>query len=189
MERARWTCLFYYWPNANLYVPTETFGEPLPVGAYESQYIKWYLDFEWLFSPFQKRSIVWIACVCDRKEWTDSSQRDHIFPNHRFVIIAIFWMTQYNGFHVIDLHEDEHWVYGTRVIPQNFVTQQIKVLTLRLLLSLFRFSFYSVWRIKKERAPHWNWEIFVECESQQRKVFAKQFSSWILSCMPNVHRA
>lgn len=137
MERARWTCLFYYWPNANLYVPVETFGEPLQ-WTYKNQYIKWYLDSKCLFMPSPKRSIVWIACVTE--EWTDSSQFGIIF----FQTIDLLLLPYFEWLNIMDSMLStcmrmsiEHWVCGTRVIQQNFVTQQIKVLTLRLLLSLF----------------------------------------------------
>lgn len=55
--------------------------------------------YEWLFWTFPKMVHCLnclLACVRAKcsKERTDSIQWDHIFPNHRFVIIAIFWMTQ-----------------------------------------------------------------------------------------------
>lgn len=147
--------------------------------------IKLYLDFECLFYHFQNGPLFELcACECVYEKWTDSSQRDHIFPNHRFVNIAIFWTTQYCMDFMLSTWMRMSWVWHARDSTKlcHPKENKIKMLTLYMfyrLLLLFRIvRIDSLFCGQIKRATPLelrNTNRKCECESQSQSLFKAIF--------------
>lgn len=198
---ARRTCLFYYWFLVFVDQTQTSTCQPKTIQrashSHESQYIKWYLDSKCLFFQYRFQSGPLFArlCVRPRSEriWATGII---FFQTIDLLLLPYFEWLYNNGFHVIDLKPGmliEYCVYGTRVIQQNFVTQQIKVLTLRIIIIIvpIRFSFYFVICGQKRGAPlklRNSRRMWIPAKKSLRKaIFCHEI--WVACPMSIVHRA